>query len=168
MCAICFRFLLAQGNDNLCQRSTSFNIGLINNILRQTPFKLSPQPDLLYRINHYARDLFCISSLEGLNIYSLLNCLSFYFFPIHQQLVVMMPAPSATIFARRALSYLMNDQAELALRDAMQAQVCIQEWPTAFYLQAIALSKLGMETDAQDMLNDGAAFDSKKQNSWRN
>ena len=80
----------------------------------------------------------------------------------------MMPAPSATVFARRALSYLMNDQAELALRDAMQAQVCIQEWPTAFYLQALALSKLGMETDAQDMLNDGAAFDSKKQNSWRN
>lgn len=86
----------------------------------------------------------------------------------YSKLVVMMPAPSATIFARRALSYLMNDQAELALRDAMQAQVCIQEWPTAFYLQALALSKLGMETDAQDMLNDGATFDSKKQNSWRN
>lgn len=91
-----------------------------------------------------------------------------YFLFQNQQLVVMMSVPSATIFARRALSYLMNDQAELALRDAMQAQVCIPEWPTAFYLQALALSKLGMETDAQDMLTDGAAFDAKKQNSWRN
>lgn len=88
-----------------------------------------------------------------------------FFFII--QLVAMMSVPSATIFARRSLSYLMNDQPELALRDAMQAQVCVPEWPTAFYLQALALSKLGMETDAQDMLNDGAAFEVKKQNGWR-
>ncbi|KAA8522081.1 hypothetical protein F0562_012605 [Nyssa sinensis] len=85
----------------------------------------------------------------------------------YSKLVSMMSVPSATIFARRALSYLMNGQAELALRDAMQAQVCIPEWPTAFYLQALALSKLGMETDAQDMLNDGTAFEAKKHNSWR-
>ncbi|KAH0469505.1 hypothetical protein IEQ34_001063 [Dendrobium chrysotoxum] len=85
----------------------------------------------------------------------------------YSKLVVMMSVPSATVFARRALSYLMNGQPELALRDAMQAQVCLSEWPTAFYLQALALSKLGMETDAQDMLNDGAAFEAKKQNSWR-
>ena len=78
-----------------------------------------------------------------------------------------MPVPSATVFARRAFSYLINGQAELALRDAMQAQVCIPEWPTAFFLQALALSKLGMETDAQDMLNDGTAFEAKRQNSWR-
>lgn len=85
----------------------------------------------------------------------------------YTKLVVMMSVPSATVFARRALSYLMNSQAELALRDAMQAQVCMPEWPTAFYLQALALSKLGMETDAQDMLNDGAAFEAKRQNTWR-
>ncbi|XP_057419536.1 serine/threonine-protein kinase BSK2 [Lotus japonicus] len=85
----------------------------------------------------------------------------------YSKLVVMMSVPSATVFARRAFSYLMNDQAELALRDAMQAQVCIPDWPTAFYLQALALSKLGMETDAQDMLNDGAAFEAKRSNSWR-
>lgn len=84
-----------------------------------------------------------------------------------KQLVSMMPVPSATIFVRRALSYLMIGQAELALRDAMQSQVCLPEWPTAFYMQALALSKLGMETDAQDMLNDGASFEAKKQNSWR-
>ncbi|KAK6143057.1 hypothetical protein DH2020_023405 [Rehmannia glutinosa] len=83
-------------------------------------------------------------------------------------LVSMMSVPSGTVFAGRALSYLMISQPELALRDAMQAQVCLPEWPTAFYLQALALSKLGMETDAQDMLNDGASFEAKKLNSWRN
>ncbi|OVA00106.1 Protein kinase domain [Macleaya cordata] len=41
----------------------------------------------------------------------------------YSKLVVMMSVPSATVFARRALSYLMNGQPELALRDAMQAQV---------------------------------------------
>ncbi|KAI3905102.1 hypothetical protein MKX01_017348 [Papaver californicum] len=81
----------------------------------------------------------------------------------YSKLVVMMAVPSATVFARRALTYLMNGQPELALRYAMQAQVCMPEWPTAFYLQALALSKLGMEIDAQDMLNDGAAFEAKKQ-----
>ncbi|KAL3624553.1 Serine/threonine-protein kinase bsk2 [Castilleja foliolosa] len=86
----------------------------------------------------------------------------------YSKLVSMMSVPSGTVFVRRALSYLMLGQPELALRDAMQAQVCLPEWPTAFYLQAIALSKLGMETDAQDMLNDGASFEAKKLNSWRN
>ncbi|KAJ0960187.1 hypothetical protein J5N97_002020 [Dioscorea zingiberensis] len=52
----------------------------------------------------------------------------------YSKLIVMMSVPSATVFARRAFSYLMNGQAELALRDAMQAQVCIPEWPTAFLL----------------------------------
>lgn len=79
------------------------------------------------------------------------------------QLVTLMAVPTATVFARRAFSYLMIGLAELALRDAMQAQVCMPEWPTAFYLQALALSKLGMEANAQDMLNDGAAFEVKKQ-----
>ncbi|KAJ8649954.1 hypothetical protein MRB53_002977 [Persea americana] len=85
----------------------------------------------------------------------------------YSKLVALMSAPSATVFARRGLSYLMMGQPELALRDAMQAQVFMSEWPTAFYLQALALSKLGMETDAQDMLSDGAAFEAKRQNNWR-
>lgn len=85
----------------------------------------------------------------------------------YSKLVSMMPVPSGTVFVRRALSYLMIDQPELALRDAMQAQVCLPEWPTTFYVQALALSKLGMETDAQDMLIDGASFEAKKQNIWR-
>ncbi|KAH9611497.1 hypothetical protein KSS87_013630 [Heliosperma pusillum] len=87
----------------------------------------------------------------------------------YSKLVGMMPVASATVFARRALCYLMIGQPELALRDAMQAQVCIPEWPTAFYLQALALSKLGMEADAQDMLIDGSSFEVKRQpHGWRN
>ncbi len=72
---------------------------------------------------------------------------------------------SPTVFARRSLAYLLSDQAEAALRDAMQAQYVHPEWPTAFYMQAAALSKLGMETDANDMLKEGAALDSRRQNS---
>ncbi|KAL8500575.1 hypothetical protein ACS0TY_020234 [Phlomoides rotata] len=86
----------------------------------------------------------------------------------YSKLVSMMAVPSGTVFVRRALSYLMIGEPELALRDAMQAQVCLPEWATPFYMQAIALSKLGMESDAQDMLNDGASFEAKKLNSWRN
>ncbi|KAK4744825.1 hypothetical protein SAY87_011137 [Trapa incisa] len=85
----------------------------------------------------------------------------------YSKLISMVSVPSGTVFVRRALSYLMIGQPELALRDAMQAQVCLPDWPTAFYMQALALSKLGMETDAQDMLNDGASSEAKKQNSWR-
>ncbi|XP_024361722.1 serine/threonine-protein kinase BSK1 isoform X1 [Physcomitrium patens] len=73
---------------------------------------------------------------------------------------------SPTVFARRSLAYLLSDQAEAALRDAMQAQYVHPEWPTAFYMQAAALGKLGMETDASDMLKEGAALDLKKANSF--
>ncbi|CAD6204360.1 unnamed protein product [Miscanthus lutarioriparius] len=42
--------------------------------------------------------------------------------------------------ARRSLCYLMCDQPDAALRDAMQAQIVYPDWPTAFYMQAVALS----------------------------
>ncbi|XP_002975669.2 serine/threonine-protein kinase BSK5 [Selaginella moellendorffii] len=71
---------------------------------------------------------------------------------------------SPTVFARRSLAYLLSELPEAALRDAMQAQYVHPEWPTAFYLQAAALAKLGMETDAKDMLKEGAAMDMKRQN----
>lgn len=111
-----------------------------------------------------------LNFLEGwwIWVFTCWNADDFVFLLFSQvQLVSMMSVPSGTVFVRRALSYLMIEQAELALRDAMQAQVCLPEWPTAFYMQALALNKLGMETDAQDMLNDGASFEAKKQNSWR-
>jgi hypothetical protein len=72
---------------------------------------------------------------------------------------------SPTVFARRSLAYLLNDQAQAALCDARQAQYVHREWPTACYMQAAALSKLGMEADAKHMLKEGAALDSRRLNS---
>lgn len=66
---------------------------------------------------------------------------------------------SPTIYARRCLSYLMNDKAEQALSDAMQALVISPTWPTAFYLQAAALLSLGMENEAQEAIKDGCAHE---------
>lgn len=68
---------------------------------------------------------------------------------------------SPTIYARRCLSYLMNDMAQQALNDAMQALVVSPTWPTAFYLQAAALLKLGMENEAREALKDGSSLEAK-------
>jgi hypothetical protein len=54
---------------------------------------------------------------------------------------------SPTVFARRSLAYLLNDQAQAGLCDARQAQYVHREWPTACYMQA-------------------AALDSRRVNSW--
>ncbi|KAJ4971372.1 hypothetical protein NE237_004471 [Protea cynaroides] len=69
---------------------------------------------------------------------------------------------SPTVFARRCLSYLMTDMPQEALGDAMQAQVVSPDWPTAFYLQAAALFRLGMDNDAQETLRDGTNLEAKK------
>lgn len=74
---------------------------------------------------------------------------------------------SPTVFARRSLCYLLNDQPDAALRDAMQAQCVYPEWPTAFYMQSVALAKLDMDKDASDMLNEAAALEEKKQRGGR-
>jgi len=42
----------------------------------------------------------------------------------------------------------MNDMAQEALGDAMQAQSTSPTWPTAYYLQAVALFTLGMDNDS--------------------
>ncbi|PIM97539.1 Serine/threonine protein kinase [Handroanthus impetiginosus] len=70
---------------------------------------------------------------------------------------------SPTVLARRSLCYLMCDQPDAALRDAMQAQCIHPDWSTAFYMQAVALSKLDMHQDAADMLNEAAILEEKKQ-----
>ncbi|KAM0999340.1 hypothetical protein FF1_006054 [Malus domestica] len=69
---------------------------------------------------------------------------------------------SPTVFARRCLCYLMNDMAQEALGDAMQALVINPEWPTGFYLQAAALKSLGMDNDAQETLQDGSSLEAKR------
>ncbi|WOL07258.1 putative serine/threonine-protein kinase [Canna indica] len=74
---------------------------------------------------------------------------------------------SPTVYARRSLSHLMCDQYDAALRDAMQAQCLHSDWPTAFYMQAVALAKLNMETDSLDMLNEATKLEEKRQKTGR-
>ncbi|KAL9238473.1 hypothetical protein vseg_012890 [Gypsophila vaccaria] len=75
---------------------------------------------------------------------------------------------SPTIYARRSLCHLMNDQANAALRDAMQAQCVSPDWPTAFYMQSVALAKLDMQKDSIDMLNEAASLEESRQKGSRN
>ncbi|XP_057966358.1 serine/threonine-protein kinase BSK1-like [Malania oleifera] len=74
---------------------------------------------------------------------------------------------SPTVYARRSLCYLLCDQPDAALRDAMQAQCVHPDWPTAFYMQSVALAKLNMHKDAADMLNEAAGLEEKRQRSGR-
>lgn len=57
----------------------------------------------------------------------------------------------------------MCDQPDAALRDAMQAQCVYPDWPTAFYMQAVALAKLDMQSDAADMLHEATMLEEKRQ-----
>ena len=74
---------------------------------------------------------------------------------------------SPTVFARRSLCYLLCDQPDAALRDAMQAQCVLPDWSTAFYMQAVALAKLDMHKDAADMLNEATTLEEKKHRGGR-
>lgn len=69
---------------------------------------------------------------------------------------------SPTVYARRSLSYLMNDMPQEALNDAMQAQVVSPVWYVASYLQAAALNALGMENEAQAALKEGSTLEAKR------
>ncbi|KAI3703199.1 hypothetical protein L1987_73105 [Smallanthus sonchifolius] len=72
------------------------------------------------------------------------------------------PMVSPTVYARRSLSYLMNDMPQEALGDAMQAQVISPVWYIASYLQASALFALKMETEANVALKEAATLEAKK------
>lgn len=58
------------------------------------------------------------------------------------------------------------DQPDEALRDAMQAQCVYPDWPTAFYLQAVALAKLNMLQDSANMLKEAAVLEDKRLINW--
>ncbi|URE24012.1 serine threonine-protein kinase [Musa troglodytarum] len=70
---------------------------------------------------------------------------------------------SPTVYVRRSLCHLMCDQPDAALRDAMQSQCIYPDWPTAFYMQAVALAKLNMQSDAMDMLHEATGLEEKMQ-----
>ncbi|KAH7669143.1 Non-specific serine/threonine protein kinase protein [Dioscorea alata] len=70
---------------------------------------------------------------------------------------------SPTVYVRRSLCYLMFDQPHNALRDAVQAQRIQQhikaDWPTACYMQAVALCQLNRDNDSANKLKEAAAID---------
>ncbi|RWR88412.1 putative serine/threonine-protein kinase [Cinnamomum micranthum f. kanehirae] len=65
------------------------------------------------------------------------------------------------------LCYLLCDQPDAALRDAMTAHCVYLECPTAFYMLAVALAKLQMLKDAAEMLNEAAGLEKKRQRGGR-
>uniref|UniRef100_A0A7N0V4R5 non-specific serine/threonine protein kinase n=1 Tax=Kalanchoe fedtschenkoi TaxID=63787 RepID=A0A7N0V4R5_KALFE len=69
---------------------------------------------------------------------------------------------SPTVYARRSLSYLMNNMAKEALDDAVQAQVISPVWHMASYLQAAALFAVERENEAQIALREGTVLEQKK------
>lgn len=69
---------------------------------------------------------------------------------------------SPTVYARRSMCHLFCDQPDAALRDAMQAQCVYPDWPTAFYLQAVALAKLNMVEDSATMLKEASIMEDKR------
>ncbi|XP_076925807.1 serine/threonine-protein kinase BSK7-like [Bidens hawaiensis] len=69
---------------------------------------------------------------------------------------------SPTVYARRSLSHLMNDNPQEALNDAVQAQVITPVWHIASYLQAAALFALGRENEAHIALKEGSVLEEKR------
>ncbi|CAN0926447.1 Serine/threonine-protein kinase BSK6 [Linum grandiflorum] len=72
---------------------------------------------------------------------------------------------SPTVYARRCLSYLMNEMPREALEDAMQAQVVFPEWHIASYLRGACHFILGTENDAKEALKDGTKLEAKRNKS---
>ncbi|CAK9170964.1 unnamed protein product, partial [Ilex paraguariensis] len=80
----------------------------------------------------------------------------------YTQFVNFGPMVSPTVFARRSLSYLMNEMPQEALNDAMHAQVISPVWHIASFLQAASLFALKMDNEAQIALNEGAVLEAKR------
>ena len=56
----------------------------------------------------------------------------------------------------------MSGQPDNALGDAMQAQSIQEDWPTAFYMQAVALRQLNMKNDSTDMLKEATTLEEQR------
>lgn len=69
---------------------------------------------------------------------------------------------SATVLARRSISYLLSNMAKEALDDAMTAQGISPVWYVALYLQSVALAVLGMEKESQIALIEGSNLEARK------
>ncbi|CAH8327332.1 unnamed protein product [Eruca vesicaria subsp. sativa] len=67
-----------------------------------------------------------------------------------------------SVYARRCLCYLFYNKLDKALYDGMLAQQLFPDWPTAFYFQSVALSKLNMITDSADTLKEATHLEAKR------
>lgn len=111
----------------------------------------------------FARHSLCITCITFFFLKKISGPLAFFV----EQFVDVGTMVSPTVYARRSLCYLLCDQPDAALRDAMQAQCVYPDWPTAFYMQSVALAKLDMHKDAADMLNEAAGLEEKRQKGGR-
>ncbi|GAB2224618.1 hypothetical protein Droror1_Dr00005381 [Drosera rotundifolia] len=80
----------------------------------------------------------------------------------YTQFVIAGTMVSPTVYARRSLSYLMIGMLEEALNDAMQAQVVFPTWHVASYLQAVALSALGRQKQAELALKEAIVLEEER------
>ncbi|XP_019086651.1 PREDICTED: probable inactive receptor-like kinase SSP [Camelina sativa] len=67
-----------------------------------------------------------------------------------------------SVYARRSLCYIFCNEPDKALLDGMAAQSVYPDWPTAFYLQSVALAKLNMNIDSTNTLKEAAILEAKK------
>ncbi|XP_010490365.1 PREDICTED: probable inactive receptor-like kinase SSP [Camelina sativa] len=67
-----------------------------------------------------------------------------------------------SVYARRSLCYLFCNEPDKALLDGMTAQTVYPDWPTAFYLQSVALAKLNMNIDSTNTLKEAAILEAKR------
>jgi len=91
-----------------------------------------------------------------------LKCITHLILGLVLQFIDVGTMVSPTVYARRSLSYLMNDMPQEALNDAVQAQVISPVWHVASYLQAASLFALGRENEAQIALKEGSVLEEKK------
>lgn len=71
---------------------------------------------------------------------------------------------SPTVLVRRSCCHLMCGNLDAGLRDAMQAQRQYPDCPTSLYMQAVALSKLGMHSQAMGMLIEASEMEANQKN----
>ncbi|XP_010490349.1 PREDICTED: probable inactive receptor-like kinase SSP [Camelina sativa] len=68
-----------------------------------------------------------------------------------------------SVYARRSLCYIFCNDPDNSLLDGMTAQNVYPDWPTALYLQSVALAKLNMNSDSTYMLKEAAILEAKRQ-----
>lgn len=74
---------------------------------------------------------------------------------------------SPTMLVRRSFANMVLNRLEDSLEDARKAEGISPEWPTAHYLQGMALIGLGMELDGHEKLKIGAALEAQRKGRTR-